>query len=797
MNVTARRLNPSTYQVEDVTFKNVTELLESGGGDYRDIKIAYASLLEVVDDAEGVVRLKQFITNFLKGELVIRSGSEDSIVEVDNRRFTSIFPETSRSYVKPMFTFENLAFTSPFSVPPYVSRSTFRKCVFRDNSYQPKLFREHVIFDGCTIPLEVEARAEPRSPGYFVSGQNTCNTLEFKGDSFVSFSRFSELWPSLLFLHLRWSRNSNAIDPNVLLDTDISILTVGDDVIFLEGIPVRGRPMTTERQRHLTGLTFHTSRDLPTVQMEIRKLVFEQLVSSNLKDLDLTLTSRGITPVFFVERLTRDIIAGLQEVKIIIEDPHVNIDALLEYLFVHATNNVEIVLQSNPTQRITIRDFGTTAAHSISVTNNTGDCIMVSLSPTLTNLESWTDPENTRTVNLSSLCIYDDEKPSWFHSFTENVRLTSRGGGFVHLPIAKPRPRKRLNQEMKSLMADSSEHHTLTTMIMKPVYRAEATTEGSSLPTTNESFHELESMYKRHRGTEYTTNDPRVPPLLREVVNWILTLSDNEKMSIFFYTAGFVYRINQVLLEKPNVSPFSGLEAELSRSLFDLCKRIPPIREDITVFRGFTNDLDSRMFTSTSLDPDVGINFIAKASSRSKKQQQTNPLSLPHVCCLHVIRIPRGARVFYFPNGMHKITRHEENEVLIPPNMGSYIEVHPDHSNPVSVRGNIRVKYWVYRLNDAESTEPTTPIEPRRKSGRIALREATTDLASAPTVFSMANTTATDNTEEEKASESSSSYGRPRMSFGKFLKMYTVKHRNADPYKVALKFLKAMRLVHK
>jgi hypothetical protein len=805
MDVTARRLNSSTYRIEDVTFKNVTELLESGRGDYRNIKFAYASLLELVVDAEGVsVRLKQFLTNFLNGELVIWSGSEDRLVEVEsNLTFTSIFPEpeTFTNYIKPFFTFENLAFTSPFSVPPYVRRSTFRNCVFRDNSYQPKLFREDVIFDGCTIPQEVEARAEPRSPGYFAPGQNICNMLEFKGDSFVSFSRFSELWPSLYSLHLGWSRNSNAIDPNVVLDTELSTLSIGDNVIFLEGIPVRrGRP-TTERRRHLTRLTFHTSGDLPPVQMEIRKLVFEQLVSLELKDIDLSLTNRGITPVFFTKHLTTDIIAGLRQIKIIIKDPHVNITALLEHLFVHATNNVELVLQTNPIQEITIRDFGRTAAHSISVTNKTDDCIMVSLSPTLTNLESWTSPHNARTVNLSSLCIYNDEKPVWFHAFNEDVRMNATGGGVVYLPCTKPRPRKRLNQEMKSLMDDSSEHHTLLTLTMKPVFRAEATSEGSSLPSlTNDSFHELKSKQQMHEGVEYTANDPRVPAQLREVVNWILTLSVSEKLSLFFYTTGFVYRINQVLLQKPNVSPLNELEAKFSRILFNLCKSIPPLREDITVFRGFTNDLDSRMFTSTSLDPDVAVGFIStdKAQSRSKRQEQTNPLSLQYVCCLHVIRIPRGARVFYFPNGMNKITEHDESEVLIPPNMGSYVEVNPDPStNPLIIRGNIRVKYWVYRLNDAESTESTTPIEPRRKSGRIALREITTDSASAPTIFSIANTlslnAATDNTEE--ASESSS-YGRPRMSFGKFVKIYTVKHPNADPYKVALKFLKAMRLVH-
>ena len=289
---------------------------------------------------------------------------------------------------------------------------------------------------------------------------------------------------------------------------------------------------------------------------------------------------------------------------------------------------------------------------------------------------------------------------------------------------------KRGSAELHSLIGNGEVNDEVNTVIYAPY--------GGSDVSQTQTFTNADNVtflyqFAHHLGFEYTINDPRVPPIFHELLNWTIGLTDDDKMSIFYYTTGHAPRqFNQVLAKQIGAGVLSSHQLLYLRTLLRVFEKSPKTKEPFRVYRGFPHGLDGGLFNSASTKDLVAKDFADRSLKRETKGYVNNPLGInTGKCCMHVITVKPGAHVLYMPDEMKQISRYSESEVLFAPFMGQFVQTN------ITIEGGYYTMHWTYepysdkKIKDnldlmdlfKSQADDKIPIQ-SRKSSRIAGKEA-------------------------------------------------------------------------
>lgn len=141
-------------------------------------------------------------------------------------------------------------------------------------------------------------------------------------------------------------------------------------------------------------------------------------------------------------------------------------------------------------------------------------------------------------------------------------------------------------------------------------------------------------------------------------------LTKFEKNFLATYSSGGVYEaFNRAMREGQQLTK---KESELKYAFLSIFAHAPPLKEDITVYRGVK--MDEKAFKKAMFK--VQTSFTSTSIS---KEVATKP-HFKSNCCLMTLTIPKGSRVLYYHQAPHY-----EHEVILPPGFNWNLKVDPSN----------------------------------------------------------------------------------------------------------------------
>jgi len=158
---------------------------------------------------------------------------------------------------------------------------------------------------------------------------------------------------------------------------------------------------------------------------------------------------------------------------------------------------------------------------------------------------------------------------------------------------------------------------------------------------------------------KYLNDTPDMDSILSEQINFLKEISDDHLESLYWYTVGDCRALNARMREGKKLSKRQQIHKD---HIMDIFNSIPPLKEQITVWRGFSSKVgyDKNMFISTTIDKSIAYGYVDVVAN----------------CCIYQIVITPGSKII--PMWTISGFTTEQEILLCPGNVvivtGEYIE---------------------------------------------------------------------------------------------------------------------------